>query len=110
MTVGDVVLLTDKHLKQYQYPMGRVLKVEENELGEVTAAVVLKGDTREKVYRHVTSLIFLIPADDLSKQTPDKSDNVNERSEDDLNCKRKPSERKAAQKARKQLRNILGDD
>ena len=110
LTVGDIVLLTDKHLKQYQYPMGRVLKVEENGLGEVTAAVVLKGDTREKVYRHVTSLIFLLPADDLSKHPPDKSENVNERSDNSNNCMRKPSERKAAQKAKEQLRNILGDD
>ena len=60
---GDVVLLIDKSLKRYHYPMGRVVDVEINSLGEVTSAWVIKGDTREKVYRHVTSLILLIPCE-----------------------------------------------
>ena len=60
---GDVVLLVDKFQKQYNYPMGRILSVEKNSLGEVTAANVLKGDTRERVYRHSSSLIFLFSTD-----------------------------------------------
>ena len=60
---GDIVLLVDKFLKRYYYPMGKVIDVDENSLGEVTAAHVLKGDTREKVYRHVTSLILLLPSE-----------------------------------------------
>ena len=61
---GDIVLLVDKYLKRYHYPMGRVTSVETNSLGEVTAARVIKGDTRESVYRHVTSLILLISMDE----------------------------------------------
>ena len=57
---GDIVLLVEKNTKRYLYPMGRVLSVEVNELNESTAARVLKGDTREVVYRHATSLILLL--------------------------------------------------
>ena len=58
---GDVVLLVNKHLKQYQYPMGRVLTVEKNSLGVATSAKVKKGGTNEVVFRHATSLILLVP-------------------------------------------------
>ena len=48
---GDIVPLVDKHPKQYYYPpMGRVLDIETNSLGEVTSAHMLKGSTRERVY------------------------------------------------------------
>ena len=60
---GDIVLLVDKHLKQYRYPMGRFISVERNSIGVTTAARILKGDTREMVYRHVTSLILLLPGE-----------------------------------------------
>ena len=33
---GDVVLLSNKYLKRYMYPMGRVVSVEVNSIGEVT--------------------------------------------------------------------------
>jgi hypothetical protein len=62
---GDVVLLTDKNTKRYHFPMGRVHTVERNSLGEITAARVFKGGTREMVYRHATSLIRLISCDNL---------------------------------------------
>jgi len=62
LSVGDLVLLIEKNSKRYLYPMGRVLDVEINDLGEVTAAHVMKGATREKVYRHATSLIPLLSA------------------------------------------------
>ena len=45
------------------YPMGIVKKMEINTLGEVTAATVLKGKTRELVYRHASSSIQLAPTD-----------------------------------------------
>ena len=60
---GDVVLLVETHQKRYHYPMARVCEVETNSLGEVTSAYVFKGATREKVYRHVTSLILLLSSD-----------------------------------------------
>ena len=58
---GDICLLIEKHTKRYLFPMARVLSVEVNSLNEVTAAKLIKGDTREVVYRHVNSLILLIP-------------------------------------------------
>ena len=58
--VGDIVLLTDKFCKQSNYPMGIIKSVETNSLKEVTAAKVLKGDTKEVVYRHSSSLIPLL--------------------------------------------------
>ena len=66
---GDIVLLVEKHLKRYHYPMARVQRVETNSLGEVTAAYIYKGSTREIVYRHVTSLILLISSEGLSFST-----------------------------------------
>ena len=66
---GDVVLLVDKYLKRYYYPMGRVLSVEENSLGEITAARVRKGNTHEVVYRHVTSLILLLSGENFEPET-----------------------------------------
>ena len=64
LKVGDIVLLYDKFTKRYNFPLGRVVDVDVNDLGEVTAARVLKGKTKEIVYRHVTSLILLIPGND----------------------------------------------
>ena len=57
---GDVVLLVEPFTKQYHYPSGRVLSVETNTLGEVVRAIVKKGNTRERVDRHVSSLILLM--------------------------------------------------
>ena len=66
VNVGDIVLLVDKFLKQYQYPMGRVLSVERNSLNETTSAKIWKGDSKEVVFRHVTSLIPLISGENVS--------------------------------------------
>ena len=69
---GDIVLICDKHLKQSNYPLGRIISVEENSLGEVTAAHILKGATKEKIYRHATSLIMYIPVEQSSEGTASK--------------------------------------
>ena len=63
LKTGDIVLLEDKFSKQSNYPMGIVTKTETNSLGEVTSVEVKKGQTGETVYRHVSSLILLLPAD-----------------------------------------------
>ena len=57
---GDIVLLEDKYLKRYCYPLGRIISVDINRQGEVTAAKVKKADTNEIVYRHSTTLIPLL--------------------------------------------------
>ena len=61
LNVGDIVLLKEDSCKQSAYPIGIVKKIELNHLGEVKAARVLKGKSREIVYRTVDSLILLLP-------------------------------------------------
>ena len=40
--VGDIVLLIENNTKRYNYPLARVVEIEENENCEVTAAKVRK--------------------------------------------------------------------
>ena len=81
--------------------MGRVLDVETNSIGEVTAAHVMKGNTRERVYRHATSLIFLLPSECLWQEV-----SANEESADSPPVSRKRSSRLAAQACNKKLRAL----
>ena len=100
---GDIVLLADKFSKRYNYPMGRVSSVESNTLGEVTSAYIIKGVSREKVYRHVTSLIFLLPSEYTTASDVDNSiPNL------DTACpqRRQQPLRKAATACRKRLENL----
>ena len=80
LCVGDIVLLEEKLLKQSSYPMGVVISTEKNNLGEVTAARVKKGLTGEIVYRHSSSLIYIMSTDPAieSKSTcEDRQENSN---------------------------------
>ena len=61
LNIGDIVLLKEESCKQSAYPLGIVKKIDINHLGEVKAAWVLKGKSREIVYRTVDSLILLLP-------------------------------------------------
>ena len=75
---GDVVLIVESMRKRVNYPMGRVLTVTRNNLDEVTSAEILRGDTREKVRRHVSSLILIIPGNQiLPTSSLDKSSSSN---------------------------------
>ena len=56
---GDIVLLKDINVKPSNYNMAVVDRTIVNEIGEVTAVHAYKGKTREKIFRHVTSLIPL---------------------------------------------------
>ena len=47
-------------------------KVEFNELGEVTSAYILKGKSRETVYRHVSSVILLLSNPTVTAEIEDK--------------------------------------
>ena len=58
--VGDVVLLREQHYKPSNFPMGIIQQIVKNDIGDTTEVVLLKGNTREKVRRHVTSLIPLL--------------------------------------------------
>ena len=58
LKVGDVVSIKDKFSKPFGYPLGIVLKVETNELNEVTSAHIRKANG-EIIRRHVDNVIFL---------------------------------------------------
>lgn len=74
MEVGDIVLLVEQNMKRSNYPLGIVKSVEENSLGEVTAAKIFKGRTREIVYRHATSLILLLKSELTNSSEKPKKD------------------------------------
>lgn len=57
---GDIVLLKEQHTKPNYFPLGIVKQIVENDNGEVTGAIILKGKTNEQVKRHVTTLIPLL--------------------------------------------------
>ena len=86
INIGDIVLLKDQYIKPIDYCLGIVRSVETNDLEEVTAAYVMKGDTRELVYRHSSSLIPLLShsSDEVQKnsliQINNQIDNVKETS------------------------------
>ena len=103
---GDIVLLSDKFLKRYHYPMGRVLEVDTNSIGEVTAAKVLKGDTRETVYRHATSLIPLIAVENL---VPIPSEQTQNESQSPIRTER-PGRRAASQACKERLQTLGRED
>ena len=104
---GDIVLLVEPFLKQYHYQMGRVLTTEINSLGEVTAAYILKGSTREKVYRHVTSLILLMRSKPRVSPPPDISPQEEELGPSPV---RRNAKRAAAQKCMSRIRHMQNDD
>ena len=66
LEVGDVVLLKEPNIKSVNFPMGRVLEIVTNSLGEVTDTVLIKGN-REKVRRSVKSLILLLKCGTTAK-------------------------------------------
>ena len=55
--------------------MGWALKVEINNLGEVTDARIFKGSAREIFFRHASSLIHLLSYDETS--TLGRNENTN---------------------------------
>ena len=100
---GDIVLLVEEHSKRYNYPLGKVQRVETNSLGETTAAYIYKGTTREVVYRHATSLIRYISVDGFEVEVPDK----NVTREDCV--KRSAPVRAAARACRSKLKTMATD-
>lgn len=66
--VNDLVLLKDKFLKPSTYPLAVVLKVNVNSLGEVTSVIVRKGNNRESVWRHSSTIIPFLSCERVPKQ------------------------------------------
>ena len=60
LSVGDVVLIKEQFCKPTNYPMGVVKELQVNSLGEVTGATILKGNSRELVKRHSSTIIPLL--------------------------------------------------
>ena len=104
--VGDVVLLVESNTKRCNYPMGIIKSIERNDLGESTAARVMKGTTRETVYRHITSLIPLgvSSTDDSCIAT---TDDGNDEAIVDVSPRQT---RRAAVKARLQIEDMYEED
>ena len=96
--VGDIVLLVEPQFKQHNYPMGIVKEIEENSLGEVTAAKVFKGITRELVYRHASSLILL-----MQNNFSDSEQENSQRIDDSVLPKRERIRRSASGAARRKI-------
>lgn len=57
---GDVVLIKEKFQKSNDYPLALVKQTTINDLGEVTSAILKRGDTGEVVHRHASTLIPLL--------------------------------------------------
>ena len=115
LRVGDIVLIKEKHLKPTTYPLGIVKKIETNTLGEVTAATIFKGKTRELVCRHATTLILLIP----NECSNDDNNTVEDSSNDDSsNCildselpgDARPLRRKAAIECQNKTNDMIQKD
>ena len=69
LRVGDIVLIREPNIKFINYPMGVILNVFENSIGEVTHAVLKKGSTNETIKRHTSQLKFLFSARDENEPT-----------------------------------------
>jgi hypothetical protein len=87
--------------------MGIVESVVENSLGEVTEVVILKGATRERVRRHVTSLIRILTSADenIVHQSVDESNTVKTISKQPASTQKT---RSSAVKSRNQWKKLLG--
>ena len=68
--------MKDDSCKQSAYPLGIIKTIEVNHLGEVKAARILKGKSREIVYRTVDSLILLLPKEGFDTVSDDEDQNV----------------------------------
>lgn len=110
LKMGDIVLLKDPHLKPTTYPLAIVKKVKTNSLGEVTAATVFKGKTRQSVYRYVSSLILLIPNDnEVDNNDHEEFDNANNKFNDNISNSEASSSTRPTRKAAEASRNLLND-
>ena len=101
---GDVVLLKEPLCKPTKYPMATVVDVVHNDLNEVTQVTVRKGNTREIVSRHVTSVIPLFSPE---KDTDPINDPMESMNKDNCSSKLSRPARKAALKGRKKTAELI---
>ena len=95
--VGDVVLIKEINLKRMDYPMGIVKEIQTNINDEVTGVTILKGKTREKIKRHVSSIIPLLGKNEVSKGAKENNlEESNLKDEEKVSMKEIKPNRKAA--------------
>ncbi|XP_068236952.1 uncharacterized protein [Palaemon carinicauda] len=77
LKVGDVVLIKEEHTKRNNYPLGIILEVFKNDLGEVTHAVIKKGKTGQTSRLHVNNIIPILEnTGSTNSATPDVCNSV----------------------------------
>ena len=103
---GDIVLLVEPLTKQSNYPLGVVKSVNVNDLGEVSSAIVMKGKTRELVYRHASSLIRLLQSSPGPECSERESEIAPIHTETPNNPLKRPP-RRAAERAKVKISNQL---
>ena len=106
--VGDLVLIKEQHIKRSNFPMGIVHEITCNDQGEVTEAMIKKGDSNEIVRRHVESIIPLLQRNEHQTsiiETPD----INSVPPTEPKPERR-NERKAAQRAAECRRQLVSQN
>ena len=78
LNVGDIVLIKEDFTKPANMPMGRIVEIYRNDLGEVTSARVLKGASREVLKRHASVLIPLLQDTQMGQPYVPESDIASE--------------------------------
>ena len=78
LSPGDIVLINDGFVKRANMPLAIVKEVTENSLGEIVKAKLMKGDTKEIIDRHVTSLIPILESS--VRELPNQPDSCNQSS------------------------------
>ena len=74
IAVGDLVLIKEQFAKPSSFPLGRILSVQVNQLGEVTGAEIKKGSTGEIVKRHSSALVPFLRCQDSEQVQRGSSD------------------------------------
>ena len=74
--IGDLVLLKDTHVKPSQFQMARVVDTISNDLEEVTGITARKGNSRQMVKRHISSVIPLFTDIGGAEQASNNKDSL----------------------------------
>lgn len=68
LKIGDIVLVKEPLTKRAKYPRARIIKLNKNDVGEVSSVIIQKGKTREELHRHVSTIIPILSAPSTSSQ------------------------------------------
>jgi len=109
LEIGDIVLLKETNHKPTDYPMGVVVSLQTNSLGEVTGAEIKKGISGEIVKRHSSVIIPLLRAG-VSEPDAATDDCSGDGTEGAVACDReRPPRRAAALRSEQRSRDLLRD-